>query len=144
MPDDVQQIVRTQELRLVDAKGKDRAVLTTGDDGAVSLRLIDGQDIERCRVSVDDKGDAKILFGKNDPASLSIMLEQDGRLLVEVADNEGVGRLKLDMKANGSHTELSFSERNRKPRMVLIAEDKGPAGLFILDQYGKALFSTTP
>jgi len=48
------------------------------------------------------------------------------------------------MKANGSHTELAFSERNRKPRMVLIAEDKGPAGLFILDQHGKALFSTAP
>lgn len=121
MPDDIQQVIKTRELRLVDKDGNDRAILTTTDEG-----------------------DTKILLGNPNAPTLSLVLEKDGRLLVEGVDNQSVQRFKLDMKANGSHTEFSFSERNRKPRMVLMAEDKGPAGLFILDQYGKALFSTTP
>jgi hypothetical protein len=122
MPDDVQQTIRTRELRLVDADGNDRAILTTGKDGTVSLKL----------TGADDKG------------NLSIAVEKDGRVLVEAVDSDGIQRMKLAMAGNGSHTELSFHERNRKPRMILMSEDKGPAGLFILDQHGKALFSTTP
>lgn len=122
MADDIQQSIRTRELRLVDAAGNDRAILTTGEDGAVSLKMLNTASAP----------------------TLSIAVEKDGRLLVEATDGNGIQRMKLDMKGNGSHTELSFSERDRKPRMVLMAEDKGPAGLFILDQYGKALFSTTP
>lgn len=122
MADDIQQSIRTRELRLVDAAGQDRAVMTTNEDGTVAIRL---------------------LHAESKP-SVSITVENDGRLLIEAVDGKGIQRLKLDMKGNGSHTELAFSERDRKPRMVLMAEDKGPAGLFILDQYGKALFSTTP
>jgi len=144
MPDDIQQTVRTRELRLVDAAGVDRAVLTTQDDGTVALQILDGEAAPRVKLSVSKAGDAKILLGKSDPGSVSISVEKNGRLLLEANDNHGIQRLKLDMKGNGSHTELSFSERDRKPRMVLMAEDKGPAGLFILDPYGKALFSTTP
>lgn len=122
MPDDVQQTIRTRDLRLVDADGNDRAILTTNNEGNVSLKLT----------------------GANDNTHLSIGVDKDGRILIEAVDAEGIQRIKLAMAANGGHTELSFSERNRKPRMILMAEDKGPAGLFILDQYGKALFSTTP
>jgi hypothetical protein len=122
MADDIQPSIRTRELRLVDAGGNDRAVMTTNEDGSVAIRLLNGQS----------------------KPTVSLSVEKDGRLLIEAVDGQGIQRLKLDMKGNGSHTELAFSERDRKPRMVLMAEDKGPAGLFILDQYGKALFSTTP
>jgi hypothetical protein len=144
MPDDIQQVVRTRELRLTDAAGNDRAVLTTADDGNVTLQILDGEKSPRVRLSVGKSGETKILLGKNDPAAVSLGVEADGGVLLELTDSEGIQRVKIDMKGNGRHTELSFSERNRKPRMVLMAEDKGPAGLFILDQYGKALFSTTP
>jgi hypothetical protein len=144
MADDIPQTIRTRELRLVDAAGTDRAVLTTTDDGMVSLQIMDGTKGAHVRLSVSTDGETKVLLGKSDPATFQITIEKDGRLLVEANDTRGVQRLKLNMKSDGSHTELAFSERDRKPRMVLMAEDKGPAGLFILDQYGKALFSTTP
>ena len=122
MADDIQQSIRTRELRLVDAAGNDRAILTTKDDGIVAVQLLNA----------------------SSKPTISISVDKDGRLLLEATDTNGIQRFKVDMKGNGSHTELAFSERDRKPRMVLMAEDKGPAGLFILDQYGKALFSTTP
>jgi hypothetical protein len=144
MAEDIQESIRTRELRLVDAAGTDRAVLTTSDDGTVSLQILDGAKAPHLRLSVSKDGDTQVLLGKGDPATCQINVEKDGRLLLEATDTRGIQRLKLNMKSDGSHTELAFSERDRKPRMVLMAEDKGPAGLFILDQYGKALFSTTP
>ncbi len=106
MADDIQQSIRTRELRLVDADGADRAVLTTNKNGTVELTVLNAASAP----------------------TMSISVEKDGRLLLEATDSNGIQRLKLDMKGNGSHTELSFSERDRKPRMVLMAEDKGRRG----------------
>lgn len=144
MPDDVQQTIRTRELRLVDEAGKDRAILTTDENGSVGLKFVDDAETTRLFISVGKTGETKLVLGHADKPAITVTVEAEGRFLMEAVDNQGIARMKMDMKANGSHTELSFSEQNRKPRMVMMAEDKGPAGLFILDQYGKALFSTTP
>jgi hypothetical protein len=145
MTDDIQQVIKTHELRLVDKNGSERAALMVEDNGDVVLKFEDGSAVPRARFGVTSNGAALIELGRGTGHSnFSIGVEKDGRIIVQGYDNEGVERFKLEIKGNGSHTELSFHEKNKKPRMVLMAEDKGPAGLFILDQYGKALFSTTP
>jgi hypothetical protein len=145
MSDEIHDVVRTKELRLVDKSGRDCAVLGGGENGSVSLAFLDGDDKVRTKIGVGERGEGLLEFSHaGGSPSFSIIVEKDGRVVIEGWDNAGVERFKLELKGNGSHTELSFHEKYRKPRMLLIAEDKGPAGLFILDHDGKALFSTTP
>jgi hypothetical protein len=145
MSGDVSDTIRTRELRLVDESGNDRAILSADAAGGVTLCFTDESSQARIRIGVLADGRAVLQFGHVEGANnLSVQVERDGRLLIEGVDNNGIERVKLEIKGNGSHTELAFSEKYRRPRMVLMAEDKGPAGLFILDQHGKALFSTTP
>ena len=144
MSDEIHDVVRTKELRLVDKSGRDCAVLGSGENGSVGLAFLDSENKVRTKIGVGEHGEALLEFehGGGSP-SFSIIVEQDGRVVIEGWDSAGVERFKLELKANGSHTELSFHEKYRKPRMLLMAEDKGPAGLFIMDTDGKALFTTT-
>ena len=145
MSDEISSSVTTKELRLVDNDGRDRAVLAIDANGAVALKFSDQSGKTRTQIGINDSGQALIELGRGEGvSSLAITVDPDGRVMVDGRDNEGVERFKLQIKGDGSHTELSFHEKYKKPRMVLIAEDKGPAGLFILDHNGKALFSTQP
>jgi hypothetical protein len=145
MTEQLHDIIRTKELRLVGNDGTDRAVLETTDAGGVRLNFLDGANTVRTSVGIGDNGQAMVQLAHADGQSnFSISVESEGRVVISGVDNEGVERFKVEIKANGTHTELSFSEKQRKPRMVLMAEDKGPAGLFIMDHNGRALFSTTP
>ncbi|HEY9789114.1 MAG TPA: hypothetical protein V6D22_01865 [Candidatus Obscuribacterales bacterium] len=144
MSDEIHDVLRTQELRLVDKSGRDCAVLSSGEKGSVSLSFLDSANKVRTKIGVGENGQAVFELGHAGGASsFSIVVEQDGRVIIEGIDAEGVERFKLQLTGNGSHTELSFHEKYRKPRMLLMAEDKGPAGLFIMDTDGKALFTTT-
>jgi hypothetical protein len=144
MTDDIQPAIRTKELRLVDDDGQDRAVLSTDEKGTF-LSFVDESHNGRTRLGLTQAGLATLVLARADgQQNFSISVEPEGRVILEGYDNSGIERFRLELKSNGSHTELSFHEKQRKPRMVLMAEDKGPAGLFILDQHGKALFSTTP
>ncbi len=145
MSDEVHSTIRTKELRLVDQSGQDKAVLAVDDQGCVNLTFLDGSDSPRIKIGVDNTGRALFQIGRGvGVPNLSLGVDKDGKILIEATDNNGIERVKFELKGNGSHTELAFSEKSRRPRMVIMAEDKGPAGLFILDQHGKALFSTTP
>jgi hypothetical protein len=145
MSDEVSDIIRTRELRLVDKSGKDRAILTTDADGGVTLSFSDNADKPRLRVGLLGDGRTVLEMGHGvGTPNFSLHVEADGRLLLEGVDNDGIERFKLEIKGNGSHTEVAFSEKYKRPRMVLMAEDNGPAGVFILDQHGKALFTTMP
>ena len=144
MSDEIYDSISTRSLRLVDSNGTERAVLATSNDG-VFLDFLDGSSKPRGRVGLTDDGRTVVEISRGEGIpNLSMTCAKDGHLLIDIFDGEGIQRIKLEVKGNGSHTELSFHEKNRKPRMVLIAEDKGPAGLFIMDQHGRALFSTTP
>jgi hypothetical protein len=145
MSDEVHNVLRTRELRLVDKNGRDCAVLDSSEDGAVTLTFLDSQNKVRTSIGVNENGQAVLALGRgNGGPSISMSVDAEGRVVVEGVDTESVVRFRLELKGNGSHTELSFNEKHRQPRMVLMAEDKGPAGLFIMDQHGRALFSTTP
>lgn len=145
MADEIHDSISTKELRLVDDAGKPRALFNTKPDGSVVVSFMDNNNQTRIKVGVNEDGAALFeMSSGTEVPSMKLTVDKDGNVYLQGSDNHGVERFKLELRGNGSHTELSFHEKNKKPRMTLMAEDKGPAGLFILDHNGKALFSTNP
>lgn len=145
MNEDIHDQIRTKELTLVDNAGRARARLSGSEDGGVALVFFDCQESARAKIGLQGDGKALVSLSRAGGAPhFAFSVDEEGHALVIGYDNDGVERFKLDIQGNGSHTELSFSDKNKKPRMVLMSEDRGPAGLFILDHHGKALFTTIP
>ncbi len=145
MSEHIQDQIRTKELLLVDNEGCTRARLGSDESGGVTLNFFDSKASSRAKIGILPDGKATVSLSRADGSShFCLLVDEEGHSLMIGYDNDGVERFKLDIQGNGSHTELSFSDKNKKPRMVMMSEDRGPAGLFILDHHGKALFTTIP
>ncbi len=120
--------VRTTNLTLVDAEGRERGV----------LKLVEGRPIllltaERMLPS----GDRALI------PRLAIGILDDDSPGVELADPDGKMRVLLRVTADGT-SALELTARNTEARAALSALANGPATVTLADESGRAVFRQPP
>jgi hypothetical protein len=128
------EVVRTQQLHVVDGAGKVRGELSA-DGGLV---LCDGKSVPRVRVAASKDGRVVLeLLGPEGKASrASLHVDADGAAGLTLADAKGIPRVDLRAEPDGA-ADVRLFGANRRPRVSLNAADDGSAGILVHDRDGR-------
>lgn len=129
-------VMEVTELRLIDATGAQRGLLSADRTGA-QLVLKDMSGKTRARLRVADDGAPRLeLLDRTEKVRLGAALDKDGAAQAHLDDEAGHPRLRLSTGADGSaRTELADGA---KTRASISVEADGTAGLAVFDADGSA------
>lgn len=142
--------IEVGEMRLVDSKGIERALLGLSEEGTVSLRFCDKKGKAHALLSVRSEGDAALSLIGNE-GKLQIQLSLVGsspilRLYSHHGDGEdfaGRERIALAVPADGGAT-LLMRENNGRPRAVLGVTGSGTSAGLILFHADGGVWTAPP
>lgn len=118
--------VIAQEIRIVDAQGRPRIVLSAGD-GSPSIRLLGPDGAPRAEVTLDAAFYPAVKLSAPDPAAPAAALEVDAKGAHVKFDRPGGGSSYLFLNDGGSSGVVLIDRAGKRRLDALVAADGSPS-----------------
>lgn len=112
---DIQDVVKTREIQLVDGEGKARIRLGLDDSDNATMQFLDSHEIVRVKVGCETKGPASIALSDSDgEARVVAMVAENGSSYLFMYDKQGVTRVQVET-GSADITTVILGGKNKKP-----------------------------
>lgn len=132
--DSDKKIVTAEEFRLVDEKGKSRAVITMRGGGEPVLGFFGKDGRRRAIFGMRDDGTPAIgLYDKKGKERIKLVMDSDGSPAIRLSDEKGGNRVEVEVNSNGEPSITLLDGDGKK--LAAIVVQKGQTAS--LSFYGK-------
>lgn len=112
---DIQDVIKTRELQLVDSEGRPRIHLGLGDSDNATMQFLDRNEKVRVKVGCEAKGPASIsLCDCDGEARIVAMVAENGSSYLFMYDKQGVTRVQVET-GSADITTVILGGKNKKP-----------------------------
>jgi hypothetical protein len=135
-------VLKGEELRIIDAAGKTRALMGVKTDGSVGLGFSDPEGKRVASLDVTAAGITLSMGGEGAKSRLVLDADATGNATFKVADANQKPRCAIGMSAAGD-TFLSLHDAQGTVRQALVVQSsapESPATINLFDPAGKQIF----